>query len=59
MKYAVTSAKGVIYPEAHRLELQSGALVFLDEQGAIQLAIAPGAWTSVRLGNYTVTATAA
>jgi hypothetical protein len=48
VKYAVVTSKAVAYPEAHRLEVSHGALVFFNEAGRIQLAFAQGSWATVR-----------
>lgn len=60
MRYVVVSNKGLSYPEAHKFEIHStGALVFLNEAGEIQLAFAPGTWNSIRREELKVDAKAA
>jgi len=41
------SSSGLFFVWADRVELREGSLVFLQDSGAIQGAIAPGAWDAV------------
>lgn len=42
-----TTEAGVFFVWADRVEIQNGSLVFLDDAGAIQGALAPGRWDAV------------